>query len=104
MEARNRLSGERELPLCAVAGRDPQNVFDEIKVDLERSRAIRYGRRRQPAWGDVERHMPGMVQPGRLGQPDFSDDLAPEMQRGIGVTPRGGRQLRPRGLRRFAHA
>src|SRR4029077_1199939 len=52
MEARNRLSGERELPLCAVAGRDPQNVFDEIKVDLERSRAIRYGRRRQPAWGD----------------------------------------------------
>ena len=100
MEARDRLSGERKLPLCAVAGRDPQDVIDEIEVDLERSRAIRYRRRRQPARGDVERHMPGMVQPGRLGQPDFADDLGPEMQRGIGVTPRRGRQFRPRGLRR----
>src|SRR4051794_38744947 len=36
VEAGNRFSGKRELPLRAVAGRDAQNMVDKIKVDLER--------------------------------------------------------------------
>ena len=65
IEARDRLPGQRELPRCAVAGRDPQGMIDEIEVDLKGSRAIRNRRRRQPARGDIERDMPGMIEPGR---------------------------------------
>src|SRR3954470_23306506 len=51
VEAGDGVPGKRELPLCAVAGRDAQDVIDEIEVDLERSRTVRYRRRRQPARG-----------------------------------------------------
>ena len=35
-----------------------------VEIDLKRSGAVRDRRRRQPARGDVERDVPGMVQPG----------------------------------------
>ena len=104
VEAGDRVPGQRKLPLRAVAGRDAQAVVDEIEIDLERPRAVRHRRSRQSARRDVERHMPGMIQPGRFGQPDLADDLGPELQRRTGVTPRRGRQFRPRGLRIVAHA
>ena len=59
-------------------------MIDEIEIDLERSRTIRHRRRRQSARRDVERHMPGMIEPGRSGQPNLADDLGPELQRRTG--------------------
>src|SRR6478735_11310553 len=75
VEAGDGVPGKRKLPLCTIAGRDAQDVIDKIEVDLERSRTLRHRRRRQSAGGDVERYMPGMIEPGRLRQPDFSGDL-----------------------------
>ena len=104
VEAGDRMSRQRKVPLRAVAGRNAQAMVDEIEVDLERSRTVRHRRRRQSARRDVERHMPGMIEPGRFGQPDLADDLGPELQRRTGVTPRRRRQFRPRAVRIVAHA
>src|ERR1700694_2231884 len=45
----DRLPGQRKLPRCAVAGRNPQGMIDKIEVDLEGAGTIRYRRGRQPA-------------------------------------------------------
>src|SRR5476649_2928968 len=74
-------------------------MIDEVEVDLECPDAVGDRRGRQPARGDVKRNMPGMVQPGRAHQTNLADDLAPQMQRRIGLAPRGGGQFRPWNLR-----
>src|SRR5580704_7451690 len=78
-------------------------MIQKIELYLEIPGAIRNRRSRKPARGDIERHMPGMVEPGRERQPDLADDLGPQLQRRGGVAPRRGRQFRPWGLRRTAH-
>src|SRR3979411_631119 len=35
VETRDRLSGESKLPRCAVAGRNPQKMIDEVELDLK---------------------------------------------------------------------
>src|SRR3546814_8235145 len=40
----------------------------------------------EPSGGDVERHVPAVIQPGRQRQPDLADDLCPELQ-GEGCVP-----------------
>src|SRR5262249_54899369 len=53
------------------------------------------GRRRKPARGDVERHVPPMVHVRAERQPHFADDLGPHVQRGAGGLPGCERQRRP---------
>src|ERR1700687_3209893 len=60
----NRFSGQGKLPRCAVTGRNPQMMIDEVEVDLEGADTVGNRRSRQPAGGDVQRDVPGMVQPG----------------------------------------
>ena len=103
IEACHRLSGQCQLPLCAVAGGDPQGMIDEVEIDLEGPRPIGDRRGGQPACGDVQRDMPGMIEPGRARQPDLADDLGPQMQRLAGFPPGRSRQFRPGRLRGITH-
>ena len=64
-------------------------MIDEVEFDLEISRTVRDRRGRQPARAHIDRHMPGMIEPGCAGEPDLADDLGPEVQRRTGVTPNG---------------
>src|ERR1700743_2977846 len=87
VEARDRMTGQRELPRLAVAGGNSQLVIDEIELDLEGSRTARNWRGRESPGRDIKRDVPRMVLPGRERQPYLANDLGPEMQRRISVTP-----------------
>ena len=110
VKAGDGFSGQGKLPRRAVAGRNPQDMIDEVEIDLKVAHAVRDRRGRQPARGDIERDMPGMVQPGRAHKTNLADDLGPQMQRFVGVAPGRGRQFRPgrfqrtRDFMRIAHA
>src|SRR5450759_4740606 len=47
VKARNRLSRQGKLPLCAVTGRNQQVMIDQVEVDLKAARAVWYRRGRQ---------------------------------------------------------
>jgi len=64
VETRHRLSGQRKLPLRAVAGGNAQSMIDQVEVDLKGPDAVRYRRGRQSPRGDVQRDVPGMIEPG----------------------------------------
>lgn len=68
-------------------------MIDEIEVDLKCARAIGDRRGRQAVAGDVQRDVPGMIQPGRTRQANLADDLGPGMQRRIGLAPCCGRVI-----------
>src|SRR5713226_10699428 len=85
VEARYRLSDQCQLPPYAVAGGGPQDMIDEVEIDLEGPRPIGDRRGGQSARGDVQRDVPGMIQPGRARQADLADDLGPQMQRYAGL-------------------
>ena len=55
-------------------------MADEVELDLEDFGADRNGRGAEPARGDIERHLPAMVEPGGERQADFADDLQPKLQ------------------------
>ena len=42
VEAGDGVTRQRKVPLRAVAGRDAQAMVDEIEIDLELSRTVRY--------------------------------------------------------------
>src|SRR5262249_19458874 len=69
-------------------------VVDELEDDLDAG-SIRNERRREPAWIDVERRVPGMVKPWRPRQPVLADNLAIKMQRGAGLAPWRIRDIGP---------
>ena len=95
IEARDRLSGESKLPRCAIARRNPQGMVDEVEIDLKGPVAIGDRRGRQPARGDIQCDVPGMIEPWRALKTDLADNLGPQMQRIVGLAPRRGRQFRP---------
>ena len=99
---RHRSSGQRDCR-CAVAGRTSRWSMKSKSIWNVRSPSG-IGPVVRPRARDIERHVPGMIEPGRERQPDLADDLRPQVQRRIGVAPRRGRQFRPRGLRNVAHA
>src|SRR3984957_9789487 len=103
VETRDRLPGQRKLPPGAVAGRNPQNMIDQVEVDLKCPDAVGDRRGRQPPRGDIERDVPGMVQPGSAREAHLADDLGPKMQRFISLAPCRGRQFRPGNSRGVAH-
>ena len=55
-------------------------ITDDL-LDVEGKVAMRDERRDQPARRDIECHMPGMIEPGRAGEPHLSGDLREELQR-----------------------
>src|SRR5579871_528073 len=92
---RYRPGREHELTKLPIARSYPQHMVDEVEVDLEGATPIGNRRRRQPARRQVQRHMPGVVQPRRLRQPYLADDLRPKMKRLAGVLPVRVMQLGP---------
>ncbi len=56
---------EHELTEMSVARPHPKHVVDEVEIDLEAARAVGDRRRGQPARGDVERDVPGVIEPRR---------------------------------------
>src|ERR1700722_2062615 len=82
-----------------LAGKDDQLMPHKIEVDLEDAACIRHAARRQPARRDIERDMPGMIEPGHLPQPYLADDLRPKMNGSDRILQTFILQLRPRQIR-----
>ena len=62
-------------------------MIEEIEIYLNGPGAIWHGRGREPARRHVQGHLPPVVDHGSQRKPDFSDDLCPQMQCGVGITP-----------------
>ena len=95
IEVGNRLRLQRQLPYLVPAGARDEAVAEEVKVDLENFAAGRDRRRPKPACGNVQRHLPAMVEPGCQAQPDLAHDLSPQLQRCGGLAPAGVGQIGP---------
>src|SRR5207302_11042251 len=65
--------------LPAVIDADPQAVLDKIEIDLEGARAMRHRRRGETTAGDVERHLPPVIDHRRLRQADLANYLRPHV-------------------------
>ena len=96
VEVRDGLGAKREPPMSAIADRHIERMFDEIECDLERAGSVRDGRGGQAARGQVQRHMPAVIQPGRLLEADLPDHLRPQMHSGARVGPCAVGKLGPR--------
>jgi len=60
----------------------------EVENDLGRAApTVAYRAGGQPARADIERGVPGMIDPGRMRQPVFSNDLAVKMKCRASVFP-----------------
>ena len=86
---------QRQFAPVAAAGAQFELVRDEVEIDLERLAAERDRRGAEPARGDVQRHLPAVVEPRRQREADLADNLRPKLQRGRGVPPLGMIELRP---------
>jgi len=61
----------------AFAGAHIEHVIDEIELDAEHIALPGNRPGIEPAGGDIERDVPGVVEPGRQRQPYFADHLRP---------------------------
>jgi len=75
----NRHRPEHELAPMSVATAQPKNVVDEIELDLKVNAVRGYERRAQAAGGYAQRHVPGVIDPGRERQTNLADDLCPQL-------------------------
>src|SRR5262245_52286198 len=80
IESRHRLWLERNRDKAPIARFDNQAMVDEVKDDFESLTPVGDQRRGQPACGDVKGGVPGVVDGWRVPEPDFADDLQPEVQ------------------------
>jgi len=75
-------------PAFAAVGRaEVQFVRDEIERDIEDAVTVRDRPGRQAKRRDVERHMPRVIGPRRLLEPDLPNDLRPQLQIGARLFP-----------------
>ena len=95
IEGCNRHGLERNRVGRAVAHTQPQKMVDEIELDLEIAPGEGDHGRVQSARSDMQRQMPGMVQPRPPLETDLTHDLRPQMQRVTAVPPRRIGQFRP---------
>ena len=95
IEVRHGPRFERDPALAPVTDPDDQFAGDEVELHLETDIAMRNEARRQPPRRHPQRHMPAVVQPGRLRQPHLADDLSPQLQRLHRRPQRRGRQFGP---------
>src|SRR5205807_3722782 len=63
-----------------VARLDQELVVDEVEIDLKYARVIPDRRSGKPSRGEVERNVPGVIDPGRLDQSYLADDLRPHVE------------------------
>src|SRR5207249_10243208 len=72
---------ERESSLAAIGRRDDEPMIHEIKINVERSPAVRNWRRGQASSRKIKGGMPAMIDRRSEAQPDLADDLQPQMKR-----------------------
>ena len=87
VEIRNRHWLKHQLRDRAATVSANQPVQDEIEFDIDRFAPIRNERCAEAARGDIERHLPAVIEPGREGKTDLADDLQPKLQGQRGVPP-----------------
>ncbi|CAG9933664.1 protein of unknown function [Candidatus Nitrotoga arctica] len=58
---------------------DHEPVVDEVKINLECARTVGDGRCGQTARRYIEGYVPGVIDPRRLNEPDFADNLCPQV-------------------------
>ena len=78
-------------------------MLDKIEVDLKGACAMGHLRGSQSSCRDIKGDVPGMIEPRRLRQPDFADDLRPHLQRLARVFPGIEIKLRPEIARRHGN-
>jgi len=85
-----RALGEREARAGAVAGHHVEAVVEQVERDLHVAGAVAGGHRpgRQPARGDVQRHVPPVVARRRERHADLAGDLGVAVQRLLRRLPR----------------
>ena len=98
VEVSNRHRAEAELCPAAISGAAAHCMVEEIEVDLDCVRAIGNERCREAPRVNVERRVPGVVDPGRTGEPVLADNLEIEMQSraGFRAIPRKGYRAKRR--------
>ena len=94
VKLRHRRGTEGKAGRSAVAAGPPQRVIDKIEGDLD-ARPVRDQRGGQAARRDVERGIPGMIEPRGAGEPVLPRDLQVKMQGRTGLAPAQILQLRP---------
>src|SRR6185312_16251287 len=95
VERRNRHWPHCNLADISVAHAQPNDVLDEIELDLQTPAVTGHRRSRQPPSRHVKGDMPRMIEPWRQREPDLADNLRPQMQRVARVPPGRQGQLRP---------
>src|SRR5580658_4661614 len=87
MEIADRVRHQPEAPALSAACLDVEHMVDEVEPDLEVFTLVRDHGRRQAARGNVERHMPAVVEPRGQPKPNLADDLDPKAQGLAGRLP-----------------
>src|ERR1700730_1740767 len=103
VELRHRHWLEHDLPAMPIAATEPEDVIDEVELDLEVKPVDGCKRRAQAAGGYTQGDVPGVIDPGRKRQAHLAHDLCPQLQRGTRVLPHRVRQLRPRSVYNCFH-
>ena len=98
---RDALRYQGELPARAIAHADVEHARIEIELHLEVARSVRNRRAGQSLRGDIQRHVPAVIQPRRLCKADLADNLRPKVQSGTCILPGMVIELRP--VRRCDH-
>src|SRR6266404_9669376 len=96
VETCNGFSSQAKLPRSTVAGRNAQQMIDEVEINPKGAPAVGNRRGRQPSRRDVQRDVPGVVQPRCAHETNLANDLGPQMQGFASVAPGGRWQFRPR--------
>src|ERR1035437_730829 len=86
---------ERDSLAARFAGLKDEQVVEEIEIDLYDEGTVSHGRGGDASNGGVESDAPAMVDGRREGEPDFANDLHPELQGSAGVVPRALGQSGP---------
>ena len=97
MKLGNRHWDKGKLRASPVGSGASHGMIEKIETDLHSARTVGNERTREPAGIDVERGLPGVINPGRAGKPIFANDLRVEMQRRARFAPRLVRDIWPRG-------
>src|SRR3989449_3743346 len=95
VKLRDRARAQGDFVHGAVVRSEDELVLDEVELHVERPGPVRHRAGREPARGDVQRHLPPVVVPTREGERGFPDDLAPHVERRVRVPPLIERQRGP---------
>ena len=95
MKIGNRHGTDSKARSAPVGGGAGHRVIDKIKTDFHPAWTVGHKGGREPARIDVERGVPGMIDPGCAGKPIFANDLSIKMQCRARLTPGKVGNVRP---------